>query len=67
MRENGDGVPFSRKQNHCGIEHRAGGTYPGTKQRPMGGRLVLSVVSRVLGCLSLGQTADGENTEYQRN
>lgn len=67
MRDNGDGAPFSRKQNSCSIEHRAGGTHPRTEQRPVCGRLVLSVVSRVLGCLSLGQTADGENTEHHRD
>lgn len=28
-------------------------------------RLMLGMVSSVLSCLSLSQTADGENTDYQ--
>jgi len=55
---------FNLNQNDGTIEHGTGGTHPGTEQRPMRGSLMLSMVSGVFSCLSLGQTANGKNAEY---
>lgn len=63
-RNNSNGTAFSLNQHDIAVEHRAGGAHPGTEQRPVRGRLMLGMVSGMFGCLSLGQTADGENTEY---
>ncbi len=66
-RNNSNRAAFCLNHGSRCIEHRAGGTHPGTEQRPVGRRLMLSMVSSVFGCLSLGQTADGKNAEYQRD
>jgi hypothetical protein len=63
MRNNGYGTLFRLNEHNRGIEHRTGGTHPGTKQRSMRGRLMLSMVSGVLSGLRLRQTADGENAQ----
>jgi hypothetical protein len=63
MRNNGYGILFRLNEYNRGIEHRTGGTQPGTKQRSMRGRLMLSMVSGVLSGLRLRQTADGENAQ----
>ncbi|MDN5942794.1 MAG: hypothetical protein L0H94_13000 [Nitrospira sp.] len=66
-RHNGNGATLRLNEDDRGIENRTGGAQPRAEQRPVRGRLMLSMMSGVFGCLSLGQTADGENTEYQRN
>jgi hypothetical protein len=60
-------VAFGPNQNNFGVEHRAGGAHPGTEQRAVRGRLMLCMVSSMLGCLGLGQASDRENTEHQEN
>ncbi|MGE3976805.1 MAG: hypothetical protein AB7F94_04390 [Nitrospira sp.] len=65
MRDHSNGATFGLNQNDIAVEHRAGGTHPGTEQRPVCRRFMLSMVSSVFGCLSLGQTADGKNAEYE--
>lgn len=67
MRDNGDGAPFSLKQNNCGIKHRAGGAHPRAEQRPVCGRLMLSMMAGMFSGLRLCQSADSKNTEYQCN
>ena len=64
-RNNSNGTAFCLNQDDRGIEHGTGGTHPGTEQRPMCRRLMLSMVPSVLGCLSLGQTANGKDAEYE--
>lgn len=63
-RNNSNGTAFCLNQDNRGIKHGTGGAHPGTEQRPVCRRLMLSMVSSVLGCLSLGKTADDENTKY---
>jgi hypothetical protein len=65
MRDNGYGTLFRLNEHNRGIEHRTGCTHPGTEQRPMRGRLMLSMVPGVLSGLRLRQTADGENAQYE--
>jgi len=58
---------FGLDQNDGAIEHRAGSAHPGAQQGPMRGRMMLSVVLGMLGRLRLGQAADRQQCEDQKN
>ena len=64
-RNNSNGTAFCLNQDDRAIDNSAGGAHPGTEQRPVCRRLMLCMMSGVLSCLSLSQSADDENTEYQ--
>jgi len=61
-----DWVPFNLNEDDITIQHRTGGTHPRTEQRPMCGRLVLSMVPGMFSGLDLSQPADGEHA-YDEN
>ncbi len=58
---------FGLERDHRSIENRPGGTHPGAEQGAMGGSLMLGMVSGMLDRLSLSQSADGEQAEYQED
>lgn len=62
-RNNSNRTAFGLNQHDITVEYGAGSAHPGTERRPVCRRLMLSMVSGVLGCLSLGQTADRKNAE----
>lgn len=53
-----DWTTFGLNHDNLIIEHCSGGTHPGTEQRAMCGRLMLSMVAGVFHRLNLGQPAD---------
>ena len=58
---------LSLKRDHRSIENRPGGTDPGTEQGAMRSSLMLGMVPGMLDRLCLCQSADGENTEDQKD
>ena len=55
------------KRDHRSIENRPGGTHPGTEQGAMRSSLMLGMVPGMLDRLCLCQSADGEDTEDQKD
>ncbi len=53
---------FGRNQDRRTIKDRPCGTHPGAEQGAVGGCLMLGMVSGMLSCLRLSQTADGQHT-----
>jgi hypothetical protein len=54
----------------CGdrrIEQRAGGTHPGAEEGAVSGCLMLGMVAGMLDRLSLSQSTEGKDTEYQED
>ncbi len=64
-RKKSNGAAFSLKNHDIAIEHCTGSTHPGTENRPVCGRLMLSMVSGMFSGLRLGQSPNSENTEYK--
>jgi hypothetical protein len=60
-------VEFSLKRDHRRIENCPGGTHPGTEQGAMRSSLMLGMVSCMFDRLCLCQSADGEDTEDQKD
>jgi hypothetical protein len=58
---------FGLKRDHRRIEDRPGGTHPGAEDGAMRGSLMLGMVPGMLDRLSLCQSSDGKNAEYQEN
>lgn len=58
-----NGAVFRRNQYNHSIQHRTGGAHPGTEQRPVCRRLMLSMVSSVLSSLNLSQATDGKDSK----
>ncbi len=58
---------LSLKRDHRSIENRPGSAYPGTEQGAMRGSLMLGMVPGMLDRLRLCQSADGEDTEDQKD
>ena len=58
---------LSLKRDHRSIENRPGGTHPGTEQGAMRSSLMLGMVPGMLDRLCLCQSADGEDTEDQKD
>jgi len=58
---------FGLKRDHRRIEYRPGGTHPGAEDGAMRGRLMLGMVPGMFDRLSLCQSSDGKNAEYQEN
>ena len=66
-RDKSDRAEFCLKRDHRRIENRPGGTHPGAEQGAMGGSLMLGMVPGMFDRLSLCQSSDGKNAEYQEN
>ena len=60
-------IEFSVKRDYRSIENRPGGTHPGTEQGAMRSSLMLGMVPGMLDRLCLCQSADGEDTEDQKD
>jgi len=58
---------LSLKRDHRSIENCPGGTHPGTEQGAMRSSLMLGMVPGMLDRLCLCQSADGEDTEDQKD
>ena len=58
---------FGLKRDHRRIEDRPGGTHPGAEDGAMRGSLMLGMVPGMLDRLRLSQSADGEDTEHQKD
>ena len=58
---------LSLKRDHRSIENCPGGTHPGTEQRAMRSSLMLGMVPGMLNRLCLCQSAEGEDTEDQKD
>ena len=58
---------FGLKRDHCTIEHRPGGTHPGTEHGPMRGSLMMGMVSGMFDRLRLSQSADEQDTEHEKD
>lgn len=66
MGDNCDWALLGLNENGFDVEDCTGGTHPGTKQCPVCGRLMLSMVPRMFGSLRLSQASDSENTKNKR-
>ena len=55
------------ERDHRSIENRTGGTHPGAEQSAVGGCLMLGMVPGMFDRLSLCQSANGEEAEYQED
>lgn len=58
---------LSLNYDGLGVENCTGRTHPRTKQCPVRGRLMLSMVSGVFSSLRLCQTTDGKDAEHERD
>ena len=58
---------LSLKRDHRSIENCPGGTHAGTEQGAMRSSLMLGMVPGMLDRLCLCQSADGEDTEDQKD
>ncbi|MDF0664810.1 MAG: hypothetical protein P0119_01915 [Nitrospira sp.] len=61
----GNGAALDLNQHDITVKNRAGSTHPRAEQRPMRGRLMLSVMSRMFGRLRLRQSANRKDTEHK--
>lgn len=66
-RDESDRIEFGLKRDHCTIEYRASGAHQGAEHGAMGGSLMVSMVPGMLDRLRLSQSADGKDTEHQKN
>lgn len=55
------------KRDDRTIEHRPGSAHPGAKHRAMRGSLMMGMVSGMLDRLRLGQSADGQDREHEKD
>ena len=63
----GDRTEFGQKRDHRTIENRPGSTHQGAEYSAMRGSLMMGMVPGMLNRLRLSQSADGKNTEHQKN
>ena len=66
-RDKSDRTEFCLKRGHRTIEDRPGGAHQGAEHSPMRGSLMMGMVPGMLNRLRLSQSADGKNTEHQKN
>ncbi len=62
-----DRTEFGLKGDHRRIENRPGGAHPGTEQGAMRSSLMLCMVPGMLDRLSLSQSTDRNDTEYEED
>lgn len=62
-----DRTEFGLKRDHRRIENYPGSAHPGTEQRAMGSSLMLCMVPGMLNRLSLSQSTDSNDTEYEED
>jgi len=55
------------KGDHRRIENRPGGTHPSAEQGAVRGSLMMGMVTGMFDRLRLGQSTNGEDTDYQEN
>ena len=58
---------FGLKRDHRRIENRPGGAHPGAEQSAVCGSLMLGMVPGMLDRLSLSQSTDRNDTEYEED
>jgi hypothetical protein len=58
---------FGLKRDHRTIENRSGGTHPRAEQGAMCGSLMLGMVPGMFDRLRLSQSADGKDTDHQKD
>ena len=66
-RDESDRIEVSLKRNYRTIENRPGGAHQGTEHGAMRRSLMVGMVPGMLNRLRLSQSADGKNTEHQKN
>jgi hypothetical protein len=66
-RDESNRTEFGLKRDYRSIENRSGGTHPGAEHGTMRGSLMMGMVPGMLDQLRLRQSADGKDTEHQKD
>ena len=66
-REECNRTEFGFKRDDHTIEHRSGSTHPGAKHGAMRRSLMMGMVSGMFDRLRLSQSADGQDTEHEKD
>ena len=66
-RDDRNRIEFGLKRDHSTIEYRAGGAHQGAEHGAMRGSLMVGMVPRMLDRLRLSQSAEGKDTEHQKD
>ena len=66
-RDESNRTEFGLKRDHRTIKNHPCGTHPGTEHSAVRGSLMMGMVPSMLDRLRLRQSADGKDTEHQKD